>query len=160
MEARSTIDEIGRKLEVYATYEVFNEKREVISKAVHWLKEVQHPAGYWGTRAPIETAFASLALVNVGVPINEAWPIHEANAVGGLNKAKDWLVKNRSSWFYNIWDTSLVLRALDALGQPRDSEIINQSLAWLRSQEKSEWTRTKGTGVSPSRSSSDYICAV
>jgi len=136
-----------RKLQDYVTYEEYNEKQELMIRAGQWLKEIQHPAGYWGTRAPIETSLASLALLSVGVKIDESWSIPETGATGGLAKARDWLKKNRDTWSHNIWDTAVVLRTLVALGEPIESPMISGSLAWLKNQERDQWSHTKGTGL-------------
>ena len=136
-----------RKLQDYVTYEEYNEKQELMIKAGQWLKEIQHPAGYWGTRAPIETSLASLALLSMGVKIAESWPIPETDATGGLAKARDWLKKNRDTWCHNIWDTAVVLRTLVALGEAIDSPTVSGSLAWLKNEEKDQWSYTKGTGL-------------
>jgi len=132
----SELLKIRKKLENYAIYEIYDKEHPIIKNAVSWLKRVQHPLGFWGAQSPVETALALLALKETGTNPTETWQISEMMGTGGVNKARDWLIKNKDIWCSNIWDTSLILRVLVALGEQKGSETIRTLLDWLKSEKK------------------------
>jgi len=107
------INEI-RRLEKFKKLSL--EHEELLKNSIQWLKDHQHPDGYWGYESVADTALVLLAFSIYGVR-DEEWLI-KGRHVGGLKKAINWLksIRNVDNWENNLWDTSVCLQALYKLG--------------------------------------------
>jgi len=134
-EIKRIFDEFREKLRnMEKVVEVSPEYEDNIRKAIQWLKSVQHPDGYWGTKALADTGLSLLALSNLGVRGYEKWEIPSDIGKpyeGGIEKAVMWLKKKCGVYGCesNVWDTSVVLEALTKLGI--EDELRNTLAQWL-----------------------------
>ncbi|AEA48102.1 prenyltransferase/squalene oxidase repeat-containing protein [Archaeoglobus veneficus] len=118
-----------RKLEKSRRISV--EHEELLKKAVGWLKDHQHPEGYWGYESVADTCLVLLALSMYEIRKNEEWLI-KGKYPGGIKRSVEWLKKtqNIDNWENNLWDTSICLQALYRLGV--QDEWVIKSAEWVR----------------------------
>ena len=131
----SLISEI-RKLEKSRRLSI--KQDELVKNAIQWLKDHQHPDGYWGYESVADTGLVLLAFSIYGVKDKE-WTI-KGNHKGGIQKSVNWLknIRNVDNWENNLWDTSICLQALIKLGIRE--EWVFRVMEWVRkeSREKAE----------------------
>lgn len=103
---------------------------EMLKRSVEWLKNHQHPDGYWGYESVADTGLVFLALITYGIR-DEIWSI-KGKYEGGLLKASKWLkdVLNVDNWENNLWDTSICFQALYRY-EIRDDWIF-RVLEWIK----------------------------
>ncbi|MGD8506524.1 MAG: hypothetical protein PVF15_07680 [Candidatus Bathyarchaeota archaeon] len=108
-------------------------KRELQS-AIKWLKNHQHPEGYWGYESVADTGLVLLAFSIYGIK-ERKWRI-KRKYYGGLELGISWLkrVRNVDNWENNLWDTSICIQALLRLGV-RD-EWVFKVVEWVKNQVK------------------------
>ena len=123
----SLIHEI-RKLE--KTRKLSIEEDELLNRAIQWLKNHQHPEGYWGYESVADTGLVLLALATYGIK-ERKWVI-KGKYGGGIQKSVQWLkdALNVDNWGKNLWDTSICLQALLRLGVTED--WIVRVIQWVR----------------------------
>lgn len=118
----------------------------IINSCISWLKNHQHPEGYWGYESVADTGVVILQLANEGLEKDEFWKISSRYG-GGMKKAIKWLRKswNFNNWSENIWDTSVTLRGLLRMGI--DENWISRIQKWLENQESKLWGIKKDSGL-------------
>lgn len=125
----SLINEI-RKLEKSKKLSI--EEDELLNNAIQWLKNHQHPDGYWGYESVADSGLVLLALSIYGVKEKE-WSVRRKYK-GGIQKSVNWLksVLNIDNWRKNLWDTSICLQALLKLGI--GEEWVFRIAEWIRNE--------------------------
>lgn len=125
----SLINEI-RKLE--KTRKLSIEEDELLNNAIQWLKDHQHPDGYWGYESVADTGLVLLALSTYGVKEKE-WSVR-GKYKGGIQKSVDWLKSTLdvNNWRNNLWDTSICLQAL--LKQGIGEDWVFRIAEWVRNE--------------------------
>jgi len=121
------IDDI-RKMEISKRLSI--KEDELINNAIRWLKDHQHPEGYWGYESVADTGLVLLALSIYGIKEKE-WII-KGTYKGGIQKSVNWLksVLNIDNWGGNLWDTSICAQALLKLGI--GEEWVFRIIEWIR----------------------------
>ncbi len=105
---------------------------ELIKNATQWLKDHQHPDGYWGYESPADTGLVLLALSIYGIK-EKKWDI-KGKHKGGIFKSISWLnsMRNVDNWENNLWDTSICLQAI--LNLDVREEWVFRIVEWVRNQ--------------------------
>lgn len=131
------------------------EHDDKLQLTMDWIRRHQHPRGYWGYESVADTAFVLLSLASWGVA-DSTWEIYEGTK-GGIDVAVAWLKKNQrfDNWDNNIWDTSMVVRALVRNGIYE--EWVHRALTWIENQEQGMWGIRYGT---PVHHASQALCAM
>lgn len=127
----SLISEV-RKLEKSRRLSI--KEDELLENAVQWLKDHQHPDGYWGYESVADTGLVLLAFSVHGVKDKE-WII-KGKHKGGIQKSITWLksIRNVDNWENNLWDTSVCLQALLKLGI--GEEWVFRIAEWVRNESR------------------------
>lgn len=107
---------------------------ELVKNAIQWLKDHQHPEGYWGYESVPDTGLVLLAFSIYGVKDKE-WDL-KGKHKGGIQKSVTWLrsIRNVDNWENNLWDTSICLQALIKLGIRE--EWVFRVTEWVRNESR------------------------
>lgn len=121
------IDDL-RKLEKHRKLSI--EQDELIKKSIEWLKDHQHPDGYWGYESVADTALVLLALSMYDVQ-GQSWKIKNKHE-GGIQRSASWLksVRTIDNWDNNVWDTSICIQAIYRLGIRED--WVFKAAEWVK----------------------------
>ncbi|MHA1684920.1 MAG: hypothetical protein ACTSYD_00780 [Candidatus Heimdallarchaeaceae archaeon] len=117
-----------RKLEKHRKLSI--EQDELIKRSIEWLKNHQHPDGYWGYESVADTSLVLLALSMYDVQ-EQSWKIKNKHE-GGVQRSINWLKSIRiiDNWDNNVWDTSICIQAIYRLGIRED--WVFKSAEWVK----------------------------
>lgn len=113
------------------------DQEDILINAISWLKNHQHPEGYWGYESVADTGLVLLSMVIFGVT-ESSWKISDKYD-GGIDLAITWLKSKRNleNWSNNLWDTSICAQALYKLGI-RDEWLI-RIFDWIKTKLYTEY---------------------
>lgn len=143
---KAIYEESVKKFQSLETLKILSSDADVkIRVAVEWLKEHQHPGGYWGDGAAADTGLALLVLSFESVKRGDVWKV-KGGFDGGVEKTVEWLKTTQNdNWGENVWDTAIVTRALLTLGVRED--WVQRALKWLETQKETAWGLKTGSGL-------------
>lgn len=142
-------DEFGRLVTDIRRFESVRNMRddseEHIKRALVWLRERQHPDGYWGEKCLLDTQMVLLALGLWEKDIQH-WSLPNDHQ-GGIELAFIWLEKFQANdaWDNNIWETAAIIQTAAAHGIA-DRQSIRRAQTWLEAREFDNWGLDKNYG--------------